>query len=294
MIPIRANWRIISAVALLFLLLFLGFILAWPSWFTGLYKQDQGFLQNLLSEGVGVAITTIIIAPLTALFVEKRREKELVPIRRQFFSDVTARLDEAAFSFNQSYLHFFSTGTHLKQLALLDDLNQLSFRVTKALQPDKSLTPDDSANERLETAARSMAGFLTDISNLTDDLESIERLIEIYTPMLSAESISQVAKISASVRREITSFRTLKKYLEGRASSVERLLAQNASLDVSLLMSSLSVLLRETGHEDLIKTIQNRQSPFSISKQKETLANVSEVIDKIYYREILENEQRRD
>jgi hypothetical protein len=63
-----------------------------------------GLLDGLIANGISVIVSTILIAPLTAYFVNMRREQQLVPVRKSFVLSIASGIDRIA----MSHIHHFA------------------------------------------------------------------------------------------------------------------------------------------------------------------------------------------
>ena len=110
--------------------------------------------------------------------------------------------------------------------------------------------------------------------------------------MLDPKTVSDLASISETIRQSLVKFRSLKKYLEGRASFSERQHALLAELDVNWILRSLSTTLDVSGYSELKKFIRNYDAQASTEDQKRIILDISSVIDGIYYADELDEIER--
>jgi len=68
-----------------------------------LLKPGGGLLDGLIANGISVVVSTILIAPLTAYFVNMRREHQLIPVRRGFVLSIAGSVDRLARQYILSY-----------------------------------------------------------------------------------------------------------------------------------------------------------------------------------------------
>ena len=241
-------------------------------------------LQNLLSEGVGILVSTLAIAPLTALFVEHRHKRRLAPVRVQFLRAVAGRLKGVA----DDYLHIFVSLGFLKQnlehLAFRDQARRYEAtlrRIQQGMRP--RVIEEGSLRDEVLLVASLHSDAIRNFDALKRDLASIERLIEIYTPMLEPRMLASVAQLSDELDEQLTKFRCFRNYLRGTATLSERARALGSAVDFSEALAAINGLLVECGHPELR---QHLVAP-DLGRQRAIIEAIGRVVDEVFYQEIL-------
>lgn len=265
------------------LVLLIAYALTWPKWW------NPSFAQNLLSEGAGIFFTTMILTPIVGYFLDRRREAQLKPIRRRFIQTVYIRFDGVLTIFDQIFPAIATLDMQLGALQATDKLSELSRALSVALR-STAIPSHPDINPKMQTTARALADVMNDISDLTRNIEDIERLIDINSPNQTREMIAQVSQLSESVRRDLAGFRSLARYFEGRASPKERTSAQSAKLDIMAIKYALEGLWRLVDGGDPPKSLD--KPPVATLQQQERLMKaVYEKIGNLFYRDELDRDE---
>lgn len=282
--------RLLLPAALFLAALAVGFNHAWTAVLSGMSGPSFDFLQNLLSEGVGVFISTLAIAPLTALFVERRRERQLAPARVEFLRSVSRQIKTVSDDFVHKFAMFSTLKTTLEYNALQDQIGKFEETLRRFEQGGGPRDEDTFLRDRVVLAASVHADAIRGLGELKNDLVGIERLIEIYTPILDPHTIVRLAELSNAIDAELTNFRCFRNYLRGTASAVERSRALNASVNFYSTFTAVNALLDECDHPEL------KQEPValvSVSDQRSIIEGIAAVVDKVFYSEMVEKEEEQ-
>lgn len=227
------DWKVLLPSGALICILVLGYIYAWPTWAHGLLKPDYGFLQNLLSEGTGALVTTLIIVPLTSYVVSKRRDRERFAARESFFSEMDRRLKRLHFDFvtiagrfsiAKLTLETAGAGPYFKKM---DAMFKDPFGEHHDTKIDKSEFLKDPD---IFHAIAVVHSAIIDFEKVERRLSSIASLIDVYLPLIPQQAVADVAYINWKLEDGLNSFRYLRLYSLGTATKGERALAKHAHI----------------------------------------------------------------
>lgn len=277
--------KILIPLALSFVGLAAGAFFLSPRWSDQATGGPFGLYENLLSEGLGILISTLLIAPLTAIFVENRQERKLQPIRRQFFEDVGKRIDWVINSFLHTPSSFAIHKGTLEAVAVGEMLDQIG-RLMRLEAQTIAASPTENLSHEYMVVSRQLSNTARELSGLAGQLQSIERLIEIYTPFLTPEMFSDVAKISTQAERGMRSFRQLARYMEGTASREVRLVARSANVDFTLLITYYDLAISKANFADLTRCIERSHvEAISTTVQQSFVKQIYSILDRVFYSE---------
>lgn len=267
-----------------------GFVVSWKALIAGIKGPEFGFLQNLLSEGLGVVLTAAIIGPLTTYFVERRRRESLLPIRNRLIHSIL----EKSLEYSREGLYTFSN-LGFKKLMLesaacdistwrlqqtLSNLNRSIYEKAPETQP-----PPQELSEKLERAARDVAFIASSFRDRRLTIEEIRHLIEIHSPVISSEMISKLSEFSDYLGREIGAFRRLERYFLGYGSLSDRQLVLRAGLDSVMLSKQIEEVIGGEGSEEFSAALkQIEQTGVNRETQKGIIEAAVKVVDAIYYK----------
>lgn len=127
-----------------------------------------GLLDGLIANGISVVVSTILIAPLTAYFVNFRREQQLVPVRKSFVLSIASGIDRIA----TSHIHHFGL-FGMAVLQLRDGMAVSTLK--KGLDSIKEFA--DRTHARLTGAAHTPLETDSILSNAIRDAELLAKMI---------------------------------------------------------------------------------------------------------------------
>lgn len=283
--------RILLPVCIFIGALGVGFYVAWPKWLEGIVGGDFDFLQNLLSEGLGVVVTTAIVAPLTAYFVEQRERRELTPVRRALLEQIGRKIDQASRRYLSRFSNLALLKMSLEQTSFGDALDKLSHALRYDRQKNVTAALEDT-NPQYARIAQQLNQVATNFNELAHDFESVGRLISIYTPFLTPAQLEDIVKLNNSIEQRIASFDALGTYFQGVASREIRMQAELAYIDFSMPIRMYDELVTKVGYSDLKNTItQGRDAAVDGATQKRFLLEIMKLLSPVLYSEQLKEER---
>lgn len=286
MLSILKDWRIVTPTVIFCGLLIYGFLLANEEVYKGITTGDRSFLQNLLSEGVGVFFSVVMIAPLTAYVVEQRRQNRLKPLQVKFLKQIASKIDYTSRQYLSHFSNFSSLKYTLELLDLNDALNKFS-HLTNLSRQGVEYTREDNQGKMI-SAAKAMGGTLDSIDRLRYELSGIEKNIDLASTFMPEEIVSDISDISFYIDRELANFRDLNDYLSGTASPEQRIRALNTRLDMSEVIRKFDAVLDRLGHADIKASIKNgRSATIEMHQQRSIIQGIGKIIDKIHYQDAL-------
>jgi len=206
----RALLPFIVAWGVLFILTLVG--AAWEA----LYRiPNLDFLDGLVTTGVGVILSTVLIAPLSALFVEVRRQHDLEPVRQSLARGAWLTLEQIY----RRHVNFLSSLGRLASITKVG-LDALSIQqVLEKIREDfthlKLVSLGAPPSAKTETAtrlfeemveqARPMADVCSSYCRSMDrDIQQFDNALLFSLPVFAARSVSHLSEI----REQIIGFRT--------------------------------------------------------------------------------------
>ncbi len=283
------RWQIAVPFFLFLVILVYGFYMAWPSIVEGMGASSHfSFLQNLLAGGVGSLLTIVVVTPLTAYFTEKRRDRELSPVRKQFYREIGRRV--AALS--DQYLYKFSRlGLLVNQLEgvkrdkLLDDMLALSTLFARGAPLPKEQPPLSPEHySKLVQAASLLAQVMDDFSALAKDIQSAGRLIDIYGPYLTPSMVAEFESMTSLLERSLKTFRSLAAYCRGFATAEERIQAVTGGwLEFEVMSNRYNELVVKAGFPELSGAANG--ASIDMQKQQRFFDRMFAVLDDLFYKE---------
>lgn len=213
------DWKISVPAGLLLIALFLGVWWGWDQIYEGTTSRsgDLGFTQNLISEGLGVLVSTIIIAPLTAYFVEKKRQSELVSVRATFWQTFASRLENLA---NKHLFALAGIALTTTTLQTLTTTNKLKGLVERLSLSGLSLPRSDqgqtiSIDPDISNAAQQVGSAIRQGREVRADIEAIERLIEVNLSILTPKDITNLNNMLHRLHTVLHGYWELEQYVVG-------------------------------------------------------------------------------
>lgn len=286
-------------IALLGAFLLFGFVVAWPEVTDGMFGEGKGFLLNLLSEGSGIVVSTIVIAPLTAYFVERRRQRELAPARAMFVKNLAKRLLYLAET------HRVGFGTVGSAAALLGTVGSTSRSALQlrlgTLRGGGHAGGDPVApSQTVETAASALSQAITDLRSIQSNIASIERLVEIHSPFIPPSGTVHLNGMLQTLHESLHEYWKLEQYVSGTLPRDKRPTKWGAALDMPKLVEQAQKALDAIGdtigvradrrlkgaYDDATKALASaREWALAADKEREAIKALLESVEDLFHRD---------
>jgi hypothetical protein len=197
---------------------------------------------------------------LTAVLIENllriREERRFRPLRRRFLEDLGRRrittVSFYVFAYRYDEKVFWIT-------LLLEDVwkefENLDQTIAKLARGERSTSQKDT-NPKYFELARSLDHAASQVVSLSFDMDRIERMIDVYTSVLTPEMVNIAATISSQFSNQNSHFRCLSSFFRGYATQEERIKAKTAYIEMSKIISLFDSLADEAALADTKKSIE--------------------------------------
>ena len=248
-------------------------------------EQNFGFLQNLLSEGLGVLLAVVAITPLTTYFTERQRRQQLAPVREQFYKEVANKINEVG----RRFVSLFSlVASDLQRLQIADNTRAIDNLVRALASPLAAPLPrkprDPKEYEKYRSMALLLARTAEEIAALGRSMESVERLVDIYSPFLSPQMVAEVAGLSSSIADATGRFFYFSRYLQGRASQEEKARARLSGVEFAVISNRYDTSVTKAGFPELRGSITEATN-VGIETQLKIVEAIREIVEPLFYDE---------
>jgi hypothetical protein len=241
--------------ALIAVLVLAGIGYTAPEFRTILLKRDGNLLDGLLANGVSIIISTILITPLTAYFVELRRERRLGPARASIvraIAEAVNRLARNELSYQRwlgQWLSILSTSVEGTGLRVMMERLAVSLQVRNRKwlgQPNPGPETKTSENEILVGLLRDCKDLLAMSDRHYDVLyketDNVDRSLTLCMLVVPPAAVSELHEIQKHLFDYKNSLLALLGVLRG-STDIETLhTAKSTKIDFRFLMDRISAL----------------------------------------------------
>jgi hypothetical protein len=146
------------------------------------------------------------------------------------------------------------------------------------------LTADRRTDPQHFRVANELYQAVLDLTALNSQMEGVERLIEVYTPLLTPELVDGAASISSLFADQTRKFRYLASFLRGTATKDERLQATMARIDVAKIISLYDDMAKNDGlYEVTAKIKMGRDAIVEPYTQHNYVSAITKILTPILY-----------
>jgi len=301
------DWRIITGMTAMVVVLLAATTIA----LNRDLLEAKGFTTNLLTELLSVIVTILAVSPFTAYILDRKKQIDLAPIRRAFFTELCTRISRVVSHFQSHFATMTLASRMVPTAAFLDGIENFNEKLTQLADrlerrnttgilasdsgPAATSTKEKEEKDALKKISNLLAEMLESVGSVEKDLVAIERLLDTYMPHLEPNMVQEVAELSQTLSHQLDSFRALRRYVLGSASPAEWILAKHAVLDLSVHLMSLERLLGSAGLTDVRKNLATAESSaVSPDSQRELISNVTGFLDKAFYQKYKDALRRSD
>jgi hypothetical protein len=213
-----------------------------------LLKPGGSFSDGLITSVFGVVISTILIAPLTAFFVNLRREHQLAPVKREYLRSIKVGVESLA-ARHVRFLDIFGTvamgfDTGVSSALLMKAFASLSASLDKSFSSAPKHRAQFAEAEALRNEGASILHDLTasHCEEIYREITHLDNTLMFCIPLFPPEAVA----ILSAVREHTLEFRNhlndLRYLLSGHSDPVALAGARQGVLDIGKIWSELQAI----------------------------------------------------
>jgi hypothetical protein len=250
----------------------------------------EGMASNLFAEALGAIGTAV----LTVLFVSRKRESDLKPVRLAFFTSLFAKLKHL----DDDYIHLFAmfgTGKFtldavMSRILMKDGIEHINRELDRMARlesgPVTPLKVDFLADPEVHAALTKVAALLRGFDGLIKDLESIHRLTDTFTPFMPPETIISISKFNQGIESRLGQFRLLQSYCLGGAEKYNKVRVESFTFDMLAIVLEIADAARNMGFVEIANEFDAmKKFSVDVKQQQKTIKQLADLFDALYYSE---------
>ena len=228
-------------------------------------RPGGGLLDGLIANGISVVVSVILISPLTAYFISRRREQQLAPVQKSFVETMASEIDRlAAFYIHQAPLYgnailALETSLSVNTLSSALEAFNLSLRAStdrvahviptaqQALATDSVPAQDSVLTKAMKEAAliREMTADLYE--TFYKETISLENTVSFSMPLFPVEMVTNLHDIRKTLIEYRGSLQDMLSVLSGAKDPRITAMAKQSALDFGLLIHKVQTLATASG-----------------------------------------------
>ena len=288
----------ISLLALLGASIIVGLVFTSTAFHNSLYQPGGGLLDGLIANGISVLLSTILIAPLTAYFVNRRREQQMAAVRRGLTLSIAGEINQIS----EAFLHFFAIFGHAvmafeqsgqgNTLAhAIESLNETLLRINtkqlarmgETLENASTLSTVHSSFKKTLDDAKIIRSMVKELHEmLYREASTLENTLMFAIPVFPVLTIDNLR----AIREDIVTYRgSLLLVLRVMAGDLEPgtvARAKNSYLDFDKLLQRVRQIAKTvdvTDAEEKMLSVSALAKAFSWSAQRKLSERLIEVVE---------------
>jgi hypothetical protein len=247
------------AASIVYVLLLIAVIIGfWRGMHATHPQTPTEVVADLSMNGLSILVSTILLAPLTAFFVDASREARLKPTKAALFNAIARQFDQIA----QRHLHFsamlslqmnvLSSGLQIQAIDdAMDRFGRAAARIAADLnhapvdpQPDDRPTLTAVAIQQSEGIRKSA---LEHADAIFRDLEQIDNALLFCIPVFDPASITTLSNLRETVVKFRAAMLDFRSVLHGNPDPSTAIRARMAVLDFQSIDRNLRMVAKEIG-----------------------------------------------
>ncbi len=250
---------LVGAFTILVLGVILGIFWDWSTISASMGPHGQ-LLEGLIANGISVVLSVVLIAPLTAYFIDSRRERRLVPIREGFLEGLGAAIERVATA-QLHYLSFHYLQVQgLQATIAIDMMEAVTKKVTESLAETTAkiehATPPELGNR--ESIVSKLISKTTLIQTTTQrhydimyrETQDIENTLTFAMPQFPVEAVNHLHRIRLILMEYRERLRAMLAVLNGVTDPVTLGQAGMSVLDFRDLLKAFESVRRVCALDD--------------------------------------------